>query len=207
MLKRIFNENPNEKKLDSIVKCLHNGGIIIYPTDTVYALGCDINNKTALERIAKIKGVKLKDANFSLVCFDLSELSKYVKQINRRTFKFLKRIFPGPFTIILKGTNKIPKIFCYKKKTVGIRIPNNNIARQIVKKFGNPIVSTSILDEDNIIEYSTDPELIHEKYKDIVDVVIDGGFGTNVASTIVDCTDENDFKIIREGKGKIDLVY
>ncbi len=207
MLKRIFNESPNEKKLDSIVKCLHNGGIIIYPTDTVYALGCDINNKTALERIAKIKGVKLKDANFSLVCFDLSELSKYVKQINRRTFKFLKRIFPGPFTIILKGTNKIPKIFCYKKKTVGIRIPNNNIARQIVKKFGNPIVSTSILDEDNIIEYSTDPELIHEKYKDIVDVVIDGGFGTNVASTIVDCTDENDFKIIREGKGKIDLVY
>ena len=207
MLKRIYNENPNEKKLDSIVKCLQNGGIIIYPTDTVYALGCDINNKIALERIAKIKGIKLKDANFSLVCFDLSELSKYAKQINSRTFKFLKRIFPGPFTIILKGTNKIPKIFSYKKKTVGIRIPDNNIARQIVKKFGNPIVSTSILDEDTIIEYSTDPELIYEKYRDLVDIVIDGGFGTNVGSTIVDCTDENDFKIIREGKGKIDLVY
>lgn len=207
MLNRIYNENPNEKKIDTIVKCLKNGGIIIYPTDTVYALGCDINNKIALERIARIKGVKLKDANFSFVCYDLSDLSKYAKQINSRTFKFLKRIFPGPFTIILKGTNKIPKIFSNKKKTVGIRIPHNNIARQIVKKFGNPIVSTSILDEDTIIEFSTDPELIHEKYKDLVDIVIDGGYGMNVASTIVDCTDENDFKIIREGKGEIDLVY
>ena len=207
MLKRIYNENPNEKKIDSIVECLQNGGLIIYPTDTVYALGCDINNKIALERIAKIKGVKLKNANFSFVCYDLSDLSKYAKQINSRTFKFLKRIFPGPFTIILKGTNKIPKIFSNKKKTVGIRIPNNNIVRQIVKKFGNPIVSTSILDEDTIIEYSTDPELIYEKYKDLVDIVIDGGIGMNVASTIVDCTDENDFKIIREGKGKIDLIY
>ncbi len=207
MLNRIYNENPNEKKIDSIVKCLQNGGIIIYPTDTVYALGCDFNNKIALERIARIKGVKLKDANFSFVCYDLSDLSKYAKQINSRTFKFLKRIFPGPFTIILKGTNKIPKIFSNKKKTVGIRIPHNNIARQIVKKFGNPIVSTSILDEDTIIEFSTDPELIHEKYKDLVDIVIDGGYGMNVASTIVDCTDENDFKIIREGKGEIDLVY
>ena len=207
MLNRIYNENPNEKKIDTIVKCLKNGGIIIYPTDTVYALGCDINNKIALERIARIKGVKLKDANFSFVCYDLSDLSKYAKQINSRTFKFLKRIFPGTFTIILKGTNKIPKIFSNKKKTVGIRIPHNNIARQIVKKFGNPIVSTSILDEDTIIEFSTDPELIHEKYKDLVDIVIDGGYGMNVASTIVDCTDENDFKIIREGKGEIDLVY
>lgn len=207
MLNRIYNENPNEKKIDSIVKCLQNGGIIIYPTDTVYALGCDINNIIALERIARIKGVKLKDTNFSFVCYDLSDLSKYAKQINSRTFKFLKRIFPGPFTIILKGTNKIPKIFSNKKKTVGIRIPNNNIARQIVKKFGNPIVSTSILDEDTILEFSTDPELIHEKYKDLVDIVIDGGYGMNVASTIVDCSDENDFKIIREGKGEIDLVY
>lgn len=207
MLNRIYNKNPNEKKIDSIVNCLQNGGIIIYPTDTVYALGCDINNKIALKRIARIKGVKLKDANFSFVCYDLSDLSKYAKQINSRTFKFLKRIFPGPFTIILKGTNKIPKIFSNKKKTVGIRIPHNNIARQIVKKFGNPIVSTSILDEDTIIEFSTDPKLIHEKYKDLVDIVIDGGYGMNVASTIVDCTDENDFKIIREGKGEINLVY
>ena len=207
MLKRIYNENPNEKKIDEVVKCLQNGGIIIYPTDTVYGLGCDINNKIALERIARIKGVKLKDANFSFICLDLSDLSKYARQINNRTFKLLKRIFPGPFTIILKGTNKIPKIFSNKKKTVGIRIPKNNIIREIVKKFGKPIVSTSILDEDTIVEYSTDPELIHEKYKDIVDIVIDGGYGMNVASTVVNCTDENDYKIIREGKGNIDLIF
>ena len=207
MLKRIYNNNPNEEKIDEIVECLQNGGIIIYPTDTVYTLGCDINNKLALERIAKIKGVKLKDANFSFVCYDLSDLSKYAKQINSRTFKFLKRIFPGPFTVILNGTNKIPKLFSKNKKTVGIRIPNNNIAREIVNKFGNPIVSTSIIDEDTIVEYSTDPELIHEKYKDIVDIVIDGGYGMNVASTVVNCTDENDYKIIREGKGNIDLIF
>ena len=207
MLKRIYNDNPNEKEIDEVVKCLQNGGIIIYPTDTVYGLGCDINNKKALERIARIKGIKLKDANFSFICFDLSDLSKYAKQINSRTFKLLKRIFPGPFTIILKGTNKIPKIFSTKKKTVGIRIPNNNIVREIVKKFGNPIVSTSILDEDAVIEYSTDPELIYEKYKELVDLVIDGGYGMNIASTVVDCTDDNDYKIIREGKGNIDLIY
>jgi len=207
MLKRIYNDNPNEKEIDEVVKCLQNGGIIIYPTDTVYGLGCDINNKKALERIARIKGIKLKDANFSFICFDLSDLSKYAKQINSRTFKLLKRIFPGPFTIILKGTNKIPKIFSTKKKTVGIRIPNNNIVREIVKKFGNPIVSTSILDEDAVIEYSTDPELIYEKYKELVDLVIDGGYGMNIASTVVDCTDDNNYKIIREGKGNIDLIY
>ena len=207
MLKRIYNDNPNEKEIDEVVKRLKNGGVIIYPTDTVYGLGCDINNKKALERIARIKGIKLKDANFSFICFDLSDLSKYAKQINSRTFKLLKRIFPGPFTIILKGTNKIPKIFSNKKKTVGIRIPNNNIVREIVKKFGNPIVSTSILDEDAVIEYSTDPELIYEKYNDLVDLIIDGGYGMNVASTVVDCTDENDYKIIRQGKGSIDLIY
>ena len=207
MLKRIYNDNPDERKIDEVVKCLENGGIIIYPTDTVYGLGCNINNKKALERIARIKGVKLKDAHFSFICFDLSDLSKYVKQINSRTFKLLKRIFPGPFTIILKGNNKIPKIFSFKKKTVGIRIPNNNIVREIVKKLGSPIVSTSILDQDAIIEYSTDPELIYEKYKDLVDLIIDGGYGMNVASTVVDCTDENDYKIIRQGKGSIDLIY
>ena len=207
MLKQIYNDNPDEKKIDEVVKCLENGGIIIYPTDTVYGLGCKINNKKTLERIARIKGIKLKDAHFSFICFDLSDLSKYAKQINSRTFKLLKRIFPGPFTIILKGTNKIPKIFSNKKKTVGIRIPNNNIVREIVKKLGSPIVSTSIIDEDAIIEYSTDPELIYEKYKDLVDLIIDGGYGMNVASTIVDCTDENDYKIIRQGKGSIDLIY
>ena len=206
MLERIYNENPNEKKIDKVVTCLQNGGVIIYPTDTVYALGCDINNKLALERIARIKGVKLKNANFSIICFDLSNLSKYAKQISSRTFKLLKRIFPGPFTIILKGTNKIPKIFS-NKKTVGIRIPDNNIIREISKKFRNPIISTSIIDDDFITEYPTDPELIFEKYKDLVDIVIDGGYGMNVESTVVDCTNEDSYKIIRKGKGNIDLIY
>tara|TARA_Y100000589_G_scaffold149820_1_gene142987 strand:- start:4405 stop:5025 length:621 start_codon:yes stop_codon:yes gene_type:complete len=206
MLERIYNENPNEKKIDKVVTCLQNGGVIIYPTDTVYALGCDINNKLALERIARIKGVKLKNANFSIICFDLSNLSKYAKQISSRTFKLLKRIFPGPFTIILKGTNKIPKIFS-NKKTVGIRIPDNNIIREISKKFRNPIISTSIIDDDFITEYPTDPELIFEKYKDLVDIVIDDGYGMNVESTVVDCTNEDSYKIIRKGKGNIDLIY
>tara|TARA_B110000977_G_C10996963_1_gene462288 strand:+ start:282 stop:905 length:624 start_codon:yes stop_codon:yes gene_type:complete len=207
MLKRIYNDKPSEKEIENVVNCLKNGGIIIYPTDTVYGLGCDINNKKALERIARIKGVKLKDANFSFICYDLRHLSVYAKQVTTRTYKLLKRVFPGPFTVILNATGKIPKIFSTKKKTVGIRIPNNNIAREIVKALGSPIVSTSIRDEDDVIEYSTDPELIHEKYSALVDMVIDGGYGENVASTIIDCTDDSDFLIIREGKGAIDLIY
>tara|TARA_B110001469_G_C9605879_1_gene301233 strand:+ start:533 stop:1249 length:717 start_codon:yes stop_codon:yes gene_type:complete len=207
MLKRIYNDKPSEKEIEKVVTCLKNGGIIIYPTDTVYGLGCDINNKKALERIARIKGVKLKDANFSFVCYDLRHLSVYAKQVSTRTYKFLKRVFPGPFTVILNATGKIPKIFNTKKKTVGIRIPDNNIAREIVKALGSPIVSTSIRDEDDVIEYSTDPELIHEKYAALVDMVIDGGYGENIASTIVDCTDDSDFLLIREGKGAVDLIY
>ena len=207
MLKRIYNDNPNEKEINEVVNCLQNGGVIIYPTDTVYGLGCDINNKKALERVAKIKGIKLKDAHFSFVCYDLSHLSEYAKQVSTHTYKLLKRIFPGPYTVILNSTSKIPRIFSNKKKTVGIRIPNNPIAREIVKELGSPIVSTSIHDEDDIIEYSTDPELIYEKYKNQVDMVINGGYGMNVASTIVDCTDEDEYSIVREGRGDLDLVY
>lgn len=207
MLKRIYNEQPNQKQIDEVVKCLRNGGVIIYPTDTVYGLGCDLNHKKALERVARIKGVKLKDAHFSFVCYDLSHLSEYAKQISTQTYKLLKRIFPGPFTVILNATGKIPKIFSNKKKTVGIRIPDNNITREIVKQLGSPIISTSIHDEDDIIEYSTDPELIYEKYKHTVDMVIDGGYGLNVASTVVDCTDENEYLVIREGKGDSELIY
>ena len=207
MLKRIYNDHPNEKHIQEVVECLRNGGVIIYPTDTVYGLGCDLNHKKALERLARIKGVKLKDTHFSFVCYDLSHLSEYAKQISTRTYKLLKRIFPGPFTVILKATGKIPKIFSNKKKTVGIRIPDNNIIREIVKQLGSPIVSTSIHDEDDVIEYSTDPELIYEKYKHQVDLVIDGGYGMNVASTVIDCTDENEYKILREGKGNLDLIY
>ena len=207
MLKRIYNDNPNEKEIDEVVNCLRNGGVIIYPTDTVYGLGCDINNKKALERVAKIKGIRLKDANFSFICYDLSHLSEYAKQVSTHTYKLLKRIFPGPYTIILNATGKIPKIFSNKKKTVGIRIPDNTITREIVKQLGSPIVSTSIHDEDDIIEYSTDPELIYEKYSHQVDMVIDGGYGMNIASTVVNCTDDDEYIIIREGKGDLDLIY
>ena len=160
---KLYNDNPNAKEIAKIVKVLQNGGLIIYPTDTVYGLGCDITNTKALEKIAKIKGVKLEKANFSFICNDLSHLSDYVKQIDTATFKILKRALPGPYTFILPGSNSLPKVF-KKRKTVGIRVPDNNIAREIVAALGNPIVSTSIYDEDEVIEYTTDPELIFEKW-------------------------------------------
>ena len=182
---KIYNENPNEKQIAKVVQVLRNGGLVIYPTDTVYGLGCDITNTKALEKIAKIKGVKLEKANFSFICSDLSNLADYVKQIDTATFKILKRALPGPYTFILPGNNDLPKDF-KKKKTVGIRVPDNNIARMIVEKLGNPIVSTSIHDEDDVIEYTTDPELIFEKWQNIVDLVVDGGYGDNTASTVID---------------------
>ena len=160
---RIYEENPNPKEIEKVVAVLKRGGIIIYPTDTVYGLGCDITNIKALERIAKIKQVKLEKANFSFVCHDLSNLSDYVKQISTSTFKILKRALPGPYTFILPGAKTLPNPF-KKRKTVGIRVPNNNIALDIVKLLGNPIISTSIHDEDEVLEYTTDPELILEKW-------------------------------------------
>jgi len=207
LLIKLYEENPNPKQIQQIVDCLQKGGLVIYPTDTVYTLGCDITNKKALERVARIKSIKLKDADFSFICHDLSHLSEFAKQIDTHTYKLLKRAFPGPFTFILNATLKIPKIFSNRKKTIGIRIPDNNIARDLVRFLGNPITSTSIHDEDDIVEYSTDPELIYEKYQNLVDIVIDGGYGDNVASTVVDCTDDGDYKILREGKGDVDLVY
>lgn len=201
---KIYPENPNQKEVEKAVKVLKNGGLIIYPTDTVYGLGCDITNTKALEKIAKIKGVKLEKANFSFVCSDLSNLSDYVKQIDTATFKILKRALPGPYTFILPGNNNLPKEF-KKKKTVGIRVPDNNIVIEIVKKLGNPIVSTSIKDDDEILEYTTDPELIYEKWQDIVDLVIDGGYGDNEASTVIDLSGDEP-EIIREGKGSVDVI-
>lgn len=200
---RIYNENPNEKEIAKVVQILRNGGLVIYPTDTVYGLGCDITNTKALEKIAKIKGVKLEKANFSFICADLSNLSDYVKQIDSATFKILKRALPGPYTFILPGNNNLPKDF-KKKKTVGIRVPDNNIARIIVERLGNPIVSTSIHDEDDVIEYTTDPELIFEKWQNIVDAVVDGGYGDNTASTVIDLSGSEPI-IIREGKGSTDI--
>jgi tRNA threonylcarbamoyl adenosine modification protein (Sua5/YciO/YrdC/YwlC family) len=201
---KIYNKNPNPKEIDKAVKVLKNGGLVIYPTDTVYGLGCDITNTKALEKIARIKGVKLAKANFSFICYDLSNLSAYVKQIDTPTYKILKRALPGAYTFILNGNNNLPKAF-KNKKTVGIRVPDNNIVREIVKELGNPIVSTSIYDEDDVIEYTTDPELIYEKWKDTVDLVIDGGYGDNLASTVIDLT-QDEIQIIREGKGDLDII-
>ena len=200
---RIYEENPNPKEIEKTVKILREGGLVIYPSDTVYALGCDITNKSALERIAIIKGVKLEKANFSFVCEDLSNLSDYVKQIDTSTFKILKRALPGPYTFILPGNNNLPSVF-KKKKEVGIRVPDNNITRAIVRALGNPIVSTSIKDEDEVIEYTTDPELIYEKWDNLVDLVIDGGYGDNVPSTVIDITGDEPI-LIREGKGSLEI--
>ncbi|WP_339884162.1 L-threonylcarbamoyladenylate synthase [Polaribacter vadi] len=201
---KIYNENPNQKAIDKIVKVLKNDGVIIYPTDTVYGLGCDINSNKALERIALMKGVKLEKAKFSFICDSLSHLSDYVKQIDSPTFKILKRALPGPYTFILPGSNNLPKVF-KKKKTVGIRIPDNNIVKAIVSSLGNPIVSTSIRDDDDVLEYTTDPELIFEKWENLVDLVVDGGYGDNYASTIIDLTGDEP-EVVREGKGSLEIL-
>jgi tRNA threonylcarbamoyl adenosine modification protein (Sua5/YciO/YrdC/YwlC family) len=203
MLIKIYPENPNPRAIDQVVQVLRRGGLIIYPTDTVYGLGCDITNHKALEAICRIRNIKPEKANFSFICYDLSHISDYIKPIDNATFRVLKKALPGPFTFILNASGNVPKMLSSNKKTVGIRVPDNNIAREIVKTLGNPILSSSIRDEDDIIEYSTDPELIHEKYEHMVDIVIDGGYGGNVPSTVVDCT-SGSFEIIREGKGDLD---
>ncbi|UKM64186.1 L-threonylcarbamoyladenylate synthase [Flavobacteriaceae bacterium GSB9] len=201
---RIYEENPNPKEIEKVISVLKRGGLIIYPTDTVYGLGCDITNVKALERVARIKGVKLEKSNFSFICHDLSNLSDYVKQIDTSVFKILKRALPGPYTFILPGSKSLPNPF-KKKKTVGIRVPNNNIALEIVKQLGNPIISTSIRDEDEVLEYTTDPELILEKWDNLVDLVIDGGYGDNEPSTVIDLSDGTPV-IVREGKGGLEIL-
>ncbi len=201
---KLFEENPNPRQVARVTEVLRKGGLVIYPTDTVYGLGCDITNTRALERIARIKGIKLAKANWSFVCADLSNLSDFVRQIDSPTFKILKRALPGPYTFILPGNNNLPKDF-KKRKTVGIRVPDNGIARALVEDLGNPIVSTSIYDEDDILEYTTDPELIFEKWQNLVDIVIDGGYGGNVASTVIDLSSGIP-EVVREGKGSIDIL-
>lgn len=201
---KIYEENPNPKQINRVVDVLRKGGLIIYPTDTVYGLGCDITNTRALEKIARIKGIKLAKANWSFICADLSNLSDYVRQIDTATFKILKRALPGPYTFILPGNNNLPKDF-KKKKTVGIRVPDNTIIKALVETLGNPIVSTSIRDDDDVLEYTTDPELIYEKWSGLVDIVIDGGYGGNVGSTIIDLSTGYP-EVVREGKGSLDII-
>lgn len=202
MLIEINPYNIDKRLLKQVVEVLRQGGIIIYPTDSVYAMGCDLKNKRALEKLAKLKGIKLSQANFSIICYDLSNISEYTKNFDRSIFKLLKSNLPGPFTFILNATNEIPKLFNSNKKTIGIRVPDHDLIREIVKELGNPIVTTSIHDEDEILEYTTDPYQIFEKYDGKVDLVIDGGFGNLYASTVVDCT-EDEPVILREGIGEL----
>lgn len=205
MLLKLYNENPNPRDIQKIVECLKDGGVIIYPTDTIYGIGCDILNHKSVERITEIMNIKKDKTMFSFICSDLSHLSDYSKPLNNTIFKIMKSVLPGPYTFILNASNKVPKLLASKKKTVGIRVPDNNIIREIVKELGNPILSKSIKDEDQILEYTADPELINERYGDLVDIVIDGGFGDNEPSTIIDCTGE-EIEIIREGKGIVDFI-
>ena len=203
MLLRVYPENITERQLKTIVDCLKAGGLIIYPTDTVYGLGCDITQIKAVERVAQIKGIKKEKANFSFICYNLSQLADYTRPIPNHIYKLMRRTLPGPFTFILNANNNVPNIFQSKKKTVGIRIPDHAVPLQIVERLGNPIMTTSIPDEDEIIEYSTDPELIHEKFQHLVDIVIDSGHGGNLASTVIDCTSDEPV-VTREGKGRLE---
>ncbi|MFV0305649.1 MAG: L-threonylcarbamoyladenylate synthase [Moheibacter sp.] len=198
---KVHPENPHERAIEQIVDVLRKGGLIIYPSDTVYGLGCDITNTKAMEKLARIKGVKLEKSRFSFVCNDLGHLSNYTKPISNSNFKLLKRALPGSFTFILEASNNLPNTY-KSRKTVGIRVPNHLVPRLIVEKLGNPIASTSIHDEDEIIEYTTDPELIAEKYDKLVDLVIDSGMGDNHASTVIDLTTD-EIIVIREGKADI----
>ncbi len=202
MLIKIYPENPDQKRIQQVVECLKGGGVIIYPTDAVYSIGCDLMNHRAVERVAKIKGISLEKANFTLICSDLSNLSTFTKPIGNSVFRLMKQVLPGAFTFILNASYEVPRIFQSKKKTVGIRVPNNEIVKQIVELLGNPIISTSVHDDDEVIEYTTDPELIFEKYQERVDLVIDGGYGHTEPTTIIDCT-SGEPEIIRQGLGEI----
>lgn len=199
---KIHPDNPSERLLNKAVDILRNGGVIIYPTDTVYGIGCDITKSKAVEKVVRIKGMKHDKSNFSFICYDIKHISEFTTPIENHIFKILKRNLPGPFTFILNANNNVQRILKTNKKTVGVRVPDNNIIREIVKILGNPILTTSLKDDDEIVEYTTDPELIYEDYSEIVDLVIDGGYGNNVPSTVVDCT-QDELVIIRQGLGEL----
>ena len=203
MFLKLHAENPNPRNVKMIIECLENDGVIIFPTDTIYAIGCSVNSSKALDRIARIKGIKKEKANFSFIFHDLSMLSEYTKPLNNDVFKLMKRNLPGAFTFIVEANNNVPKLFKNNKKTIGIRIPDQPIITNIVRELGCPIITTSIIDEDEISGFMTDPEEINDAYSDKVDIVIDGGYGDKEESTVIDCTD-NDIVILREGKGILD---
>lgn len=202
---RLYEENPDPRKVKQAVDILRNGGVVIYPTDTVYGMGCDITNQRAVERICKIKGINPKKHNFSIICADLGNIAQFTRVITKPVFKMMKKGLPGPFTFILEASNLVPKILHSNKKTIGIRVPAHEIPRVLVEELGHPILTTSIRDEDDVVEYSTDPDLIFEKYQHLVDLVIDGGYGQNVASTILDCTGD-EVGIIRQGLGQLEDI-
>ena len=205
MLLKIYPENPNPKAVNTVVECLQDGGTVIYPTDTIYGIGCDIFKQKSIERVISIVGEKKKKDALTFICHDLSNLSDFTKPLDNNVFKTMKRVLPGPFTFILEANNSVPKLLQSNKKTIGIRIPDNNIIREIVRQLGHPILSASVKDDDEVIEYTTDPELIYERYGDLVDIVIDGGYGDNTPSTVVDCT-SGEIVVVREGKGDVSLL-
>jgi tRNA threonylcarbamoyl adenosine modification protein (Sua5/YciO/YrdC/YwlC family) len=203
MLIKIHPETPSARQINHVVEILRNEGVVIFPTDTVYGMGCDITKHKAIERVEQIKGVKFEKANFSFIFYDLSHLSDYTRQLSNSTFKLMKQYLPGPFTFILEANSKLPKTFRNKKKTIGIRIPDNNIIREIVRELGHPVLTTSIHDKDEILDYITDPELIYEYYHKQVDCVVAGGYGGNQPSTVIDCSGEEPV-ILRQGVGLIE---
>lgn len=206
MILYIHPENPEPRKMNQIVNTLKKGGVIIYPTDTVYGLGCDIYNSSAIERLCRIKGISSRNSNLSILCYDFSELANFTIPIENHIFRVMKKVLPGPYTFILKANHNVPKIFHNKKKSVGIRIPNHNVPREIVRMLGNPIVTTSIHADDKIVDYMTDPELIHEKYERLVDIVVASEFGGKIPSTIIDCSDDG-FEVVREGAGSTEILF
>ena len=204
MLLKIHPETPGHRQVQKAVEILRGGGVLIFPTDTVYGLGCDIFNHKAIEKVALIKGISLEKANFSFICHSLSQLTDYARHVNNPTFKLMKKYLPGPYTFILEANSNVPRIFRNRKKTIGIRVPDNNIIREIVEELGNAVLTTSIHDEDEVIDYTTDPELIYDHYKSIVDALINGGYGNNIPSTVIDCTGELPV-VIRQGMGQVEI--
>lgn len=201
---KLYDNTPDADKVREIINCLRDGGVIIYPTDSVYSLGCSLLKTKALEKVAKLKGIKPEKAKFSMICKDISDISTYVKSLDNQTFRLLKASLPGPFTFILEASTEVPKLFKAKRKEIGIRVPDNTILQHIIAELGNPLIGTSVHDEDEILDYTTNPEDIFERYQHDVDIVIDGGFSNNIPTTVVNCTVFPP-EVLREGLGELNI--